>query len=247
MKQLKTSKDLLDNIGKKVKCKYQWRNIEWVILEDWFDWVQVGTKAINLSNFDIGESNAKEVFLIEDETEGKEVATPNRLKQYNDYKVGDKVKIRQWDDMEKEFWLDTNGNIDCREDFVSQMKEFCWKTLTISSVMPDYFKVRETHWDFSTDMFEKEYIEPINTYSQPPETNMPDRLYGSKPSVGTFTFDPYAVKATAKTTVSYDWWKPVLWDAIADSPKITTSSSSVPKTGGTPKSTQFKILTFKKY
>lgn len=235
MKQLKTSKDLLDNIGKKVKCKYQWRNIEWVILEDWFDWVQVGTRAINLSNFDIGESNAKEVFLIEDETEGKEVATPKRLKQHDDYKVGDKVKIRQWDDMEKEFWLDTNGNIDCMEDFVSQMKEFCWKTLTISSVMPDYFKVRETHWDFSTDMFEKEYIADLP--KQP-----------SEPVAVTPSFDDI-MKANAMmnwTTASYDWWKPVLWDAIADSPKITKSSSSVP-TGSTPKPTQFKILTFKKY
>lgn len=41
-------------------------------------------------------------------------------------RVGDKVKIREWDDMVKEFGTDENGVILCRCGFVPNMKIFLW-------------------------------------------------------------------------------------------------------------------------
>lgn len=41
------------------------------------------------------------------------------------YKVGDVVRIREWDDMENEFGLDCDGAIKCQGSFVISMKEFC--------------------------------------------------------------------------------------------------------------------------
>lgn len=240
MKQLKTSKDLLDNVGKKVKVCYLWVEIEWLLEKPNDDFVEVAGMTIHLQSFDNGTSNAKEVFLIDNVIE-KEVATPKRLKQHDDYKVWDKVRIRQWDDMEKEFWLGADGNINCNKWFTTNMQEFCWKTLTISSVIPDSFYVRETHWNFSTDMFEKEYIDQW-TQQEPIAVTPP--ITKSELVAFTPSFDDI-MKANAMinwTTVSYDLWKPALWDIT-----VTTSSSTVPSKCVAPKSTQFKILTFKKY
>ena len=50
------------------------------------------------------------------------------------YKVGDKVKVRTWEDMEKEFGLNQNGYIDCDAAFVTDMKEYCGKIVTIAKI-----------------------------------------------------------------------------------------------------------------
>lgn len=73
------------------------------------------------------------------------------------YKVGDKIKIREWDDMEKEFGLDFAGNIDCRCMFVRNMKKYCGKTLEISKITPKgNYSVKENNYVFSDDMVVKE-------------------------------------------------------------------------------------------
>lgn len=76
------------------------------------------------------------------------------------YKVGDKVKIRQWDDMEKEFGLNNWGSINCKnESFVTDMKKFCGKIVTINNVNAnDGFNIKEDEecWRFTEEMIEKE-------------------------------------------------------------------------------------------
>ena len=80
------------------------------------------------------------------------------------FKVGDKVKIKSWQEMKEEFGLDCNGNIDCNLCFTDSMKKYCGKTATISGINSDG-KVELTStssnldfskWHFSTDMIKKE-------------------------------------------------------------------------------------------
>ena len=54
---------------------------------------------------------------------------------YPTYNVGDKVTIRQWDDMESEFGLDEYGGIKVpKACFTEPMRKYCGKTLTIVHV-----------------------------------------------------------------------------------------------------------------
>ena len=84
----------------------------------------------------------------------------NNCKKFN---VGDLVKIRQWDDMEKEFGLDTDDDIDCSEYFVKNMKPLCGKYVEIVRLDKDgrvglkFFNCDDlnTGWAYSTDMIEK--------------------------------------------------------------------------------------------
>lgn len=41
------------------------------------------------------------------------------------FKVGDKVRVREWDNMAKEFGVDLVGNIECIPTFVDNMKCYC--------------------------------------------------------------------------------------------------------------------------
>lgn len=79
------------------------------------------------------------------------------------FKVGDKVKIKSWEEMQKEFGLDCDGDINCKWRFVDGMKKFCGSTATISAIDSsgevkltstssnlDFYK-----WRFSTDMIKK--------------------------------------------------------------------------------------------
>lgn len=78
------------------------------------------------------------------------------------YKVGDRVKIRQWDDMEKEFGLNDFGSIKCACGFVDNMKSLCGRTATIKEIDGVDIELKfddesgDTFWSYSTDM-----IEPI--------------------------------------------------------------------------------------
>ena len=50
------------------------------------------------------------------------------------FKKGDKVRIRQWEDMEKEFGLDDDGDIDCHYSFTKEMKNLCGLTATVDYI-----------------------------------------------------------------------------------------------------------------
>ena len=79
------------------------------------------------------------------------------------FKVGDKVKIKSWEEMEKEFGLNCNGNINCNSCFTDGMKKFCGAVATIRKIDSDgeveltstSSNLDFSEWRFSTDMIKK--------------------------------------------------------------------------------------------
>lgn len=49
-------------------------------------------------------------------------------------KVGDLVRIRQWDDMAREFGLNEYGSIKCDFSFIEAMKHLCGVSFIITSI-----------------------------------------------------------------------------------------------------------------
>lgn len=72
-------------------------------------------------------------------------------------RVGQKYKVRSWDDMKREFGI-TEGiaetYIPCRGDFMLSMKKYCGTIVTISLIGGDFFRIQEDEKRFvwSTDM-----------------------------------------------------------------------------------------------
>ena len=63
------------------------------------------------------------------------------------YKVGDKVTIRSWESMEREFGLNENGSVNIPPYFTKEMKEHCGKQATISCVYSDSrYDVKHCGW-----------------------------------------------------------------------------------------------------
>ena len=98
------------------------------------------------------------------ETEAKLLAEPSEpVKKEPKFKVGELVRIRQWDDMEKEFGLTMLGSIRCRCCFADGMKPLCGKYAEIKDLRVDnivflrFFNCDDSveNWNYSTDMIEK--------------------------------------------------------------------------------------------
>lgn len=80
------------------------------------------------------------------------------------FKVGDRVRIRDWDDMEREYGLDNKGSINKHNPtFVKTMRCLCGKYATISAIYGD--RVKLTDWsDYGSDVewgYAKYMIEPV--------------------------------------------------------------------------------------
>ena len=88
------------------------------------------------------------------------------------YKVGDKVRIREWDDMEKEFGKCPDGSIPViGSSFQPHMKHLCGREAVITDIIPDEYSSKEclpvklkfynssgtTKWYYTLSM-----IEPID-------------------------------------------------------------------------------------
>lgn len=91
------------------------------------------------------------------------------------YKVGDKVKIKTWEQMEREFGLMGCRNdmevINCPRKFVADMEnslkaKFPDRVLKIYEVDRDYYNMEGISWFWSDEMIESIYTEiiyePIN-------------------------------------------------------------------------------------
>ena len=95
------------------------------------------------------------------------------------YKVGDKVRVREWDDMLKQ----CGGNdhtISCACIFVDCMKPLCGKVFTVTEVKNDYsyrLDGEAWRWAFSDDM-----LYPAITYREYMKENHPDAV--SESNVG---------------------------------------------------------------
>lgn len=76
-----------------------------------------------------------------------------------EFKVGDRVRIREWDDMEKEFGC-SYDNINCFPKFVSGMKHLCGRKARIIGINRRKVCLQfddtsgDTDWEYYTDMIE---------------------------------------------------------------------------------------------
>ena len=73
------------------------------------------------------------------------------------YKVGDKVRVRDWDDMEKEFGIDGEDISIPYCYFTYDMKEYCNSVVTISTVKDNgKYRIAEDNdsWYWTDEMFE---------------------------------------------------------------------------------------------
>ena len=98
------------------------------------------------------------------ETEAKLLAEPSEpVKEKPTFKVGELVRIRQWDDMVKEFGTRSTGSVNCRCLFTKGMKQLCGKYAEIKDLRVDgivflrFFNCEKVDkcWSYSTDMIEK--------------------------------------------------------------------------------------------
>ena len=98
------------------------------------------------------------------ETEAKLLAEPSEpVKEKPKFKVGELVRIRQWDDMVKEFGTRSTGSVNCRCLFTKGMKPLCGKYAEIKDLRVDgivflrFFDCDDSveNWNYSTDMIEK--------------------------------------------------------------------------------------------
>lgn len=75
--------------------------------------------------------------------------------------VGDRVRVREWDDMKAEFGLDEIGNINIRLGFTKNMAVFCGRVATVACVTGSrvYLNCEDrdvdfNRWLWSVDMLE---------------------------------------------------------------------------------------------
>ena len=76
------------------------------------------------------------------------------------FKVGDKVRVRSWDNMEQEYGINGWGNIDVKCGFTPEMKHFCGKVVTIKSICASgkTYRIKEDNeaYYWSDGMFKTE-------------------------------------------------------------------------------------------
>lgn len=86
---------------------------------------------------------------------------------YPTYNIGDKVTIRQWDDMAAEFGLNLSGEIKVPKFFTEQMKKYCGQTLPIVHVTRhapptfDSYCLEGSSRIFSSPMFEQSKLQSV--------------------------------------------------------------------------------------
>ena len=85
-------------------------------------------------------------------------------------KVGETVRIREWDDMEKEFGLNENGSIRCSFFFTEEMGFLCGKEFIVGGIDDDgEIFDHDLGYHISTDMIEpvEEPIEELEYNTEP--------------------------------------------------------------------------------
>ena len=108
------------------------------------------------------------------------------------YNMGDKVKIKTWDEMEREFGLDMCGNIACKLTFTKEMLTYAGEIVTISGVGDIWYHIEEDNggYAWSDDMISYKIVETSSLYNNK-VTYIPDDF---EPVIGAyehyFDFDP---------------------------------------------------------
>lgn len=86
------------------------------------------------------------------------------------FKVGDKLRIREWDDMKSEFG-EEYGTIQCHYKFNFEMRHMCGRDFTVSAIREGKFYSKEgvekrsggDRWMISRDMLEYRNDRDYNT------------------------------------------------------------------------------------
>lgn len=96
---------------------------------------------------------------------------------YPTYNVGDKVTIRQWDDMAAEFGLNESGEIKVPKFFTKPMKQYCGQTLPIVHVSRHAPQIFDSYYlDGSSKIFSSPMFEQSKLQSVPPSSLSFDSL-----------------------------------------------------------------------
>lgn len=101
------------------------------------------------------------------------------------FKVGDRVRIKTWNEMEKEFGTCSNGDIKCCCIFTKGMKYLCGKKCTITDIDGELVDLKfdddieRKGWDYSTDMI-KPFNECIVVYRKNDDVIAIDKKTGKK-------------------------------------------------------------------
>lgn len=82
------------------------------------------------------------------------------------YKVGQKVRVKSWEQMEKEYGLNCRGNIPTPLVFTRKMIVFCGNTYTIKSVFNHgetlaFFEDETKGWSWDNEMIESTGIRKL--------------------------------------------------------------------------------------
>lgn len=96
---------------------------------------------------------------------------------YPTYNIGDKVTIRQWDDMESEFGLNESGEIKVPKIFTKYMKQYCGQTLPIVYVRRHVPPTFDSYYlAGSSNVFSSPMFEQSKPQSVPPSSLSFDSL-----------------------------------------------------------------------
>ena len=116
-------------------------------------------------------------------------------------KAGNIVKVREWDDMAKEFGFTLDCAIDCFKKFTGNMREYCGETIKINKNMEKKFnKYGYFYYEgcmFSTDMLEPyeeeldvinipvkdEYLKDLHEEKQEKEISYLEKEWGIKDNI----------------------------------------------------------------
>ena len=148
-------------------CEIEFGDNELMFVEDMKDFCGHVAQVKDIRHLDIGNMHQNYYILdFRDPTIYERTRIDGGGFKYTDnmlndpYKVGDKVKIREWDDMMEQYGGDAIG-IDCRGIFVDNMKQYCGKTYQINTVSKYllYTLFGADNWTFSADMFDLSYTD----------------------------------------------------------------------------------------
>ena len=82
-----------------------------------------------------------------------------KIKWHKIIKAGNIVKVRQWDDMKKEYGISLDGAIDCFKKFTGNMREYCGETIRINENMEKKFN-EYGYFYYEGSMFSTDMLEP---------------------------------------------------------------------------------------
>ncbi len=80
------------------------------------------------------EGATKGLKEIIEEVEKGDCPVKAEEKETPKFKVGQRVRFKTWEEMEKEFGLDKDGDIDCSKCFTKNMKKLCGTYATIRAI-----------------------------------------------------------------------------------------------------------------